>query len=84
MKHLLEHFLLSDCLYGFQPEWSCTIQLLEVLDHWSSLLDSSCPVDTIYLDFSRAIETVPHERLIGKLLNLGNQGKVLDWIKCFL
>ncbi|CAG2216425.1 unnamed protein product [Mytilus edulis] len=84
MKHLLENNLLSDCQYGFRPGRSCSIQLLEVLDHWSSLLDNFCSVDTIYLDFSRAFDTVPHERLIGKLYNLGIQGKVLDWIKCFL
>ncbi|CAG2209250.1 unnamed protein product [Mytilus edulis] len=76
-KVLYENNLLSDCQYGFRPGRSCSIQLLEVLDHWSSLLDNFCSVDTIYLDFSRAFDTVPHERLIGKLYNLGIQGKVL-------
>ena len=84
MKHLLDNNLLSDCQYGFRPGRSCSIQLLEVLDQWSELLDSSNPVDTIYLDFSKAFDTVPHERLLSKLFNLGVQGKTLEWIKCFL
>jgi hypothetical protein len=48
------------------------------------LLDSSNPVDNIYLDFSRAFDSVPREHLITKLYSLGFQGKLLDWINCFL
>lgn len=47
-------------------------------------MDSSFPIDAIYLDFSKAFDTVPHERLLCKLFNLGVQGKILEWIKCFL
>ncbi len=84
MIHLTTNNLISDSQYGFRPGRSCAIQLLEVLDEWSTLLDSSNPVDTIYLDFSRAFDSVPHERLITKLFSLGIQGDLLQWIKCFL
>ena len=84
MNHLIVNNLLSDSQYGFKPGRSCAIQLLEILDEWSILLDSSNPVDNIYLDFSRAFDSVPHERLITKLYSLGFQGKLLDWINCFL
>ena len=36
------------------------------------------------LDFSRAFDTVPHERLIGKLAHYGVQGQTNDWIRAFL
>ena len=64
MKHLLDNNLLSDCQYGFRAGRSCVIQLLEILDQWSQYIDSSLPVHTLYLDFSRTFDTVPHERII--------------------
>jgi len=84
MKHLLDNNLLSDCQYGFRTGRSCVIQLLEILDQWSQYIDSSLPVHTLYLDFSRAFDTVPHERFLTKLYNLGIHGYVLKWIKSFL
>jgi len=38
----------------------------------------------IYLDFAKAFDTVPHERLLIKLASYGVQGSVLQWIKHFL
>ena len=36
------------------------------------------------LDFSKAFDTMPHERLISKCHTAGIRGKTLDWIHCFL
>ena len=41
-------------------------------------------MDTIYLDFSKAFDTVPHRRLQGKLESYGVQGEILEWINSFL
>ncbi|MES9884794.1 MAG: reverse transcriptase family protein [Sedimenticola sp.] len=84
MEHLNDNNLLSEDQYGFRPGRSCTTQLLEVLEHWSALMDSSFPIDVIYLDFSKAFDTVPHERLLHKLYTLGIHGNVLTWIQSFL
>ena len=40
--------------------------------------------DIIYLDFAKAFDTVPHERLLLKLKNCGIRGKCLNWIRAFL
>ena len=47
-------------------------------------LDSNIPVDAIYLDFSKAFDTVPHNRLIHKLKAYGIEGNLLNWVKDFL
>jgi hypothetical protein len=62
MNHLIVNNLFSDSQYGFRLGISCAIQLLEILDEWSILLDSSNPVDNIYLDLCRAFDSVPRER----------------------
>ena len=46
------------------------------LKHWS--------VVTVLLDFAKAFDSVPHQRLLLKLQSLGVSGKLLDWNRCFL
>ena len=41
-------------------------------------------VDTIYFDFKKAFDMVPHKRLLGKLESHGVNGKILNWIQEFL
>ena len=41
-------------------------------------------MDTIYLDFAKAFDSVPHKRLIAKLKSYGINGDVLSWIEDFL
>ena len=41
-------------------------------------------VDAIYLDFSKAFDTVPHKRLMSKLESYGITGSIKRWIQSFL
>ena len=41
-------------------------------------------MDVAVLDFSKAFDTVPHDRLLGKLEFYGITGPVLNWISAFL
>ena len=47
-------------------------------------MDKNVPVDAVYLDFRKAFDTVPHERLLNKLHGYGVRGQFLDWIRDFL
>ena len=47
-------------------------------------LDNKTPVDAVYLDFRKAFDTVPHERLLNKLHGYGVRGNVLNWVRDFL
>ena len=59
-------------------------QLLECLYDWNTAYDKGTGVNVIYLDFSKAFDTVPHKRLLYKLQHLGIRGHVLAWIDGFL
>ena len=41
-------------------------------------------MDVIYLDYKKAFDSVPHQRLLCKLQGYGISGKVLNWIQEFL
>ena len=84
MKHLLNHKLLSPKQHGFISGRSTTTQLLMYLDKCLQTIVDGGVVDSIYMDFSKAFDSVPHRRLIGKLESYGVKGKILNWIKDFL
>ena len=60
------------------------MQLLKVLDDWTSILDRGGSIDVVYFDFVKAFDKVPHQRLIMKLESYGIGGAALEWINTFL
>ncbi len=74
----------SPTQHGFMKGKSCTTHLLEFLEDISEEIDNGDAVDVIYLDFCKAFDKVPHNRLLVKLRSYGITGKVLSWIKEFL
>jgi hypothetical protein len=84
ISHLVDNRLLSKKQYGFLSGRSTTTQLLYYLDECTQIAARGGVVDSIYLDFSKAFDTVPHKRLLGKLEAYGIKGELHDWIKAFL
>jgi hypothetical protein len=84
IDHLTVNNLLSECQHGFIAGRSCTTNLLSTLDDWTRILDEGEPVDAVYLDFAKAFDSVPHERMLRKVQALGIGGNVLQWIRDFL
>ena len=82
--HMVKSNLLSPDQFGFCPGRSCVTQLLVTINDWMFSLDNKIPVDAAYLDFSKAFDSVPHQRLLHKLNSYGVRGKILDWVESFL
>ena len=59
-------------------------QLLEVISDWAYAEELGLPVDVIYLDYRKAFDSVPFERLLSKLEAYGIRGKIKEWIRNFL
>ena len=84
VDHLKLNNLISEAQHGFIGGRSCSTNLMTAMEDWTDALEKGEATDIIYLDFAKAFDTVPHERLIHKLSNLGIQGHALGWIKSFL
>ena len=54
------------------------------MDECCESIASGKVVDTIYFDFAKAFDTVPHRRLLRKLEGYGISGNCLRWIESFL
>ena len=44
-------------------------------------VDDGSPVDVIYLDFQKAFDKVPHQRLISQLKSHGMGNSIINWIE---
>jgi ribonucleases P/MRP protein subunit RPP40 len=84
VKHLDKHGLVKKTQHGFTRGRSCASNLLSFLEKATAALDNGDSVDVIYLDFTKAFDTVPHERLKKKLKAHGIDGKLLAWIAAWL
>ena len=76
--------VLTPLQHGFIPGRSRVTQLLSVLHDLGSSLDTGDEVDVVFLDFSKAFDSVPHERLLHKLFLLGIQGSLHAWFTDYL
>lgn len=82
--HLKRNKLFSRNQYGFISGRSTILQLLHVLENWTKILEEGDSIDVIYMDFMKAFDKVPHQRLLGKLKSYGLAGNTLQWITSFL
>ena len=84
MEHISRNELISDAQHGFVPGRSCSTQLIACLEVWTEIIDRGSSLDSIYLDFSKAFDSVPHQRLAKKLEGFGIKGQILQWLINFL
>ena len=57
------------------------VMFFEEITKW---VDEGSPVDIIYLDFQKAFDKVPHQRLILKLKSHGMGNSIINWIEQWL
>ena len=87
-RHLVSalerHRVLSPSQSGFRNKRSTVTLLTEATDDWSQCLEQRSAVHCLLLDFAKAFDSVPHERLLIKLNSLGIRGEILTWLRFFL
>ena len=83
-KHFEKHSVLTNLNHGFRKGYSCETQLTITVDDLCKNLDKGVQTDVAILDFSKAFDKVPHDKLLYKLNAYGIRGPLHDWIKYFL
>ena len=83
-NYLKENELLYQSQYGFRQLHSTELATLELTDKiYMSLDDKKIPL-AIFLDLSKAFDTIDHSILMYKLKHYGIQGSALNWFKSYL
>ena len=83
-KHLAVNNILTHAQHGFRQGLSTTTQLTSVVHDWSSVLQKRSQVDVVFLDFQKAFDRVPHQRLRSKLEYYGIIGDSQAWLMSLL
>jgi hypothetical protein len=84
IKHLENNDLIKKSQHGFTKGRSCLTNLLEFIEDITKIVDRGEGLDIIYLDFQKAFDKVPHNRLLSKLKAHGITGKIYNWIQGWL
>ena len=83
-RHLSENGLIYPLQSGFCPGHSTTTSLLFCTDTWSKALDSGKFVATLFINVSKAFDTVNHSLLLSKFTNLGLDPSTVQWFRSYL
>ena len=70
--------------YGFRKKHSTSLALISLYDKISAGFDANKHTVGIFLDLSKAFDTVDHAILISKLEHYGIRGLPLEWIQNYL
>jgi hypothetical protein len=81
---LIKENILYDKQFGFRKKHSTEIALLLLMDRISDALENGEFVLGVFLDFSKAFDTVNHTILLEKLDHYGVRGISNEWVRSYL
>ena len=83
-KFLTQQNLLTPCQYGFRKAFSTELAIKEFQDRVAKHMRNNNSCLGLFLDLSKAFDTLQHDILLMKLEKYGVRGKALTWFKSYL
>ena len=84
LRFLISCKILSNSQFGFRQKHSTTHALLSFIDKVAHAIDDMSHTIGVFLDFSKAFDTIDHEILLYKLSHYGIRGQALAWFRDYL
>jgi hypothetical protein len=84
MSFINKYNLLSDCQYGFRSKRSCEDAVYNLSNFISEKLDTGIDVAGLFIDISKAFDSLSHKILLDKLYHYGFRGVIFDWLSSYL
>ena len=81
---LVKHNLIYDYQFGFLPGRSTTHAIVHFTNKVMEAFENNLFASGIFLDLSKAFDTLDHGILLSKLEHYGIRGTVLHWFKSYL
>lgn len=84
MDYLESNKLLNDSQSGFRPRRSTPLASALLLDKIRANMDKGLLTGAVFIDLSKAFDTVSHSNLLNKLQKFGAKSVELDWFTNYL
>ena len=84
LNYLSQHSILSDNQYGFRNNHDTSMAVLETIDKITNARDSNAFSIGIFIDLSKAFDTLINNILFDKLEHYGVRRVALQWLKSYL
>ena len=84
VSFLRDNEILNNSQFGFRENCNTTHAILSLINQVNLSIDKKLHTIGIFLDFSKAFDTVNHDILLHKLSHYGIRGKALEWFESYL
>ena len=82
--YLEKHNILFNYQFGFRKGYSTEYAILETIENLKTAIDENRITCGIFLDFSKAFDTINHNILLAKMNKYGIRGLPLEWFSSYL
>ena len=83
LNFISKYNILSACQYGFRAGYSTTYAVIDLVNTVSKHIDSGDKVAKLFLDLSKAFDSLNHKILLTKLAVYGLKGFMHDWFNSY-
>uniref|UniRef100_A0A1B6EPB7 Reverse transcriptase domain-containing protein n=2 Tax=Cuerna arida TaxID=1464854 RepID=A0A1B6EPB7_9HEMI len=83
-EHLSQNQSLTNSQHGFVTGKSTTTALIDLAEYIIENIENGNTITSLYLDLSKAFDSLGHDLILAKLQNLGIQRTALKWFASYL